>query len=335
MSNRLQQLRCQLATKWPSPLHYPIITINGCAIIFSTLIEVWIKLGKFISLHSAERAAIKLLAGTLGLPALEPGWVWLAGAGPGDPGLMSLHTLHAVSDADVILTDALVNADLLAVRRPEARVVDAGKRAGRRSCPQAAISRQLVSHARKGLRVLRLKGGDPFVFGRGAEEALALVRAGIPFRVVPGVTAGIGGIAYAGIPATHRDTNQSVTFITGTTANGAAPILDWEAIARGSPTIVLYMARRHAGEIAGKLIAAGRSPREPAAIISNASLATQATIITELAELGQTALGADTPAILVIGENVRLAAGLDWAGALSGRILDADPLGRNRLSETA
>jgi uroporphyrin-III C-methyltransferase len=193
----------------------------------------------------------------------------------------------------------------------------------------------MIAYARKGLRVLRLKGGDPLVFGRGGEEALALVKAGIPFRIVPGVTAGIGGLAYAGIPATHRDTNQAVTFVTGTTANGAAPELDWEAIARGSPTIVLYMARRHAGEIAGKLIAAGRNPREPAAVISNASLAAQATKITELAQLGEAASGADTPAILVIGENVRLAAGLDWIGALAGRVLDADPLGRNSLSETA
>jgi uroporphyrin-III C-methyltransferase len=292
-------------------------------------------LGELLSLQSPERAAIKLLAGSLGLAILQPGWVWLAGAGPGDPGLASLHTLHAIADADVILTDALANGELLAVRRPDAVIVDAGKRAGKRSCPQAAISRQLISYARKGLRVLRLKGGDPFVFGRGGEEALALVKARIPFRIVPGVTAGIGGIAYAGIPATYRDTNQSITFVTGTSANGAAPELDWDAIARGSPTIVIYMARRHAGEIARRLIAAGRSPKEPAAVISNASLNTQTTAITDLASLGQAALGADTPEILVIGENVRLAAGLDWFGALSGRVLDADPLGRNRFSKTA
>jgi uroporphyrin-III C-methyltransferase len=292
-------------------------------------------LGELLSLQSPERAAIKLLAGSLGLAILQPGWVWLAGAGPGDPGLASLHTLHAIADADVILTDALANGELLAVRRADAVIVDAGKRAGKRSCPQAAISRQLILYARKGLRVLRLKGGDPFVFGRGGEEALALVKARIPFRIVPGVTAGIGGIAYAGIPATYRDTNQSITFVTGTSANGAAPELDWDAIARGSPTIVIYMARRHAGEIARRLIAAGRSPKEPAAVISNASLNTQTTAITDLASLGQAALGADTPEILVIGENVRLAAGLDWFGALSGRVLDADPLGRNRFSETA
>jgi len=181
---------------------------------------------------------------------------------------------------------------------------------------------------------VRLKGGDPFVFGRGGEEALALVRAGIPFRVVPGVTAGIGGLAYAGIPVTHRDVNQAVTFVTGSGTNGRAPDVDWDAIAKGSPTIVLYMARRHAAEIAAKLIAAGRDPNEPAAIVSSASLDQQTTVVTTLSQLGQNAAEADTPAILVIGENVRLAEGLDWLGAITkGRVLDPDPLKRNRLSD--
>jgi len=236
--------------------------------------------------------------------------------------------------ADVILSDALVNPALLKLARPDAEIVDAGKRGGKASPSQDNISQRLVAYARRGLRVLRLKGGDPFVFGRGGEEALALVRAGIPFRIVPGVTAGIGGLAYAGIPATHRDTNQAVTFITGSGANGSAPELDWNAIAKGSPTIVLYMARKFAGEIAAKLIAAGRSPNEPAAIISNASLENQMTAMTSLGELGTAAALADAPAILVIGENVRLAAGLDWLGAaLKGRVLDPDPLGRDRLTD--
>lgn len=288
-----------------------------------------------VSLHTADHRVVKQLAARLGLPSLEPGWVWLAGAGPGDPGLASLNTIHAIADADVILCDALVSRELLKLSRPDATIVNAGKRGGKPSSSQTAISAQLVSHARKGMRVLRLKGGDPFVFGRGAEEALSLVKAGIPFRIVPGVTAGIGGLAYAGIPATHRDTNQAVTFITGTSVNGHAPALDWLAIAKGSPTIVLYMARRHAREIAANLVAAGRSPHEPAAIVSNASLENQVTTITELARLGDLAPDADAPAILVIGENVRLASGLDWLGALSGRLLNPDPLGRNPLSETA
>jgi uroporphyrin-III C-methyltransferase len=290
-------------------------------------------IGSVLSLGTDSRAAVRRLAEALALPRIEPGWVWLAGAGPGDPGLASLHTLHAIAEADVILTDALLNKALLVLARSDAQIVDAGKRGGKPSATQETISRRLISYARKGLRVLRLKGGDPFVFGRGAEEALALVRASIPFRVVPGVTAGIGGLAYAGIPVTHRDTNQAVTFITGSGVGGRAPDLDWSAIAKGSPTIVLYMARKHAGEIAGRLIAAGRDSNEPAAIISNASLDGQTTILTRLGALGDAAAMADTPAILVIGENVRLAAGLDWLGAISGRLLDPYPLGREPLSD--
>ena len=288
-----------------------------------------------VRLGAENRAAIARLADTLGLARLEPGWVWLAGAGPGDPGLASLQTLAAIADADVILSDALVNPALLGLARPDARIVDSGKRGGRPSPKQASISRELILHARRGLRVLRLKGGDPFVFGRGGEEAQALVAEGIPFRIVPGITAGIGGLAYAGIPATHRDTNQALTFITGQSAGGALPDLDWAAIAKGSPTIVLYMARRTVGEIAARLIAAGRSPSEPAAIVSNASLENQTTRVTTLSELGTIAAEADTPAIIVIGENVRLAAGLDWLGASKGtRTLETDPLGRNSLKNT-
>jgi uroporphyrin-III C-methyltransferase len=287
-----------------------------------------------LALGADNRAALRRLTEALDLPRLQPGWVWLAGAGPGDPGLASLHTLAAIAEADVILTDALLNPKLLELRRPDAKVVDAGKRGGRPSPRQEAISRQLVHYARRGLRVLRLKGGDPLVFGRGGEEALALVRAGIPFRIVPGVTAGIGGLAYAGIPATHRDTNQALTFITGSGANGRAPELDWQAIAKGSPTIVLYMARKHAGVIAAKLMAAGRAGSEPAAIVSNASLESQTTRVTTLDRLGELAAEADAPAIIVIGENVRLAQGLDWLGAaLFGKKLDPDPLGRDGLNE--
>jgi len=287
-----------------------------------------------LALGTGNRAALRHLADTLSLPRLEAGWVWLAGAGPGDPGLAALHTLTAISDADVIFVDALVNRALLRLARPDASIIDSGKRGGRPSPAQDTISRRLVLAARRGKKVLRLKGGDPFVFGRGGEEALALVRAGIPFRVVPGVTAGIGGLAYAGIPVTHRDVNQAVTFVTGNGVAGRAPDLDWGAIARGSPTIVLFMARKHAGEIAAKLIAAGRAANEPAAIVSSASLDEQATMTTTLAQLGESAAAADAPAILIIGENVRLSAGLDWLGALRyGRVLDPDPLRRDRVSE--
>jgi uroporphyrin-III C-methyltransferase len=284
-------------------------------------------------LGAESRTELHRLTKTFDLPRLQPGWVWLAGAGPGDPGLASLHTLNAIADADVVLVDALVNKALLKLARPDAEIVDSGKRAGKPSPVQKTISQRLISYARKGLRVLRLKGGDPLVYGRGGEEALALVRAGIPFRIVPGVTAGIGGLTYAGIPATHRDTNQALTFITGQTAGGHAPDLDWEAIGRGSPTIVLYMARKHASAIAAKLIAAGRDPNEPAAVVSNASLDEQTCLVTTLGGLGDVTGTSEPPSIVVVGENVRLAAGLDWLGAaLRGRKLDPDPLGRERLS---
>jgi uroporphyrin-III C-methyltransferase len=267
----------------------------------------------------------------LGLPVFEKGHVWLAGAGPGDPGLITALGIHALQHADVVLYDALLDEALLKLTRPSAELVYAGKRAGKRSCKQNDISRTLVSLARKGKRVLRLKGGDPLVFGRGAEEALTLARAGVPFRIVPGVTAGIGGLAYAGIPATHRDTNHVVTFLTGHGADGKLPDLDWMSIAKGSPTIVLYMARKYAGEIAAKLIEAGRAPDEPAAVVVDASSERQSVQVTTLAQLGEAVGGTTAPTILVVGENVRLREGLDWLGALSGKMLEPYPLGRESL----
>jgi uroporphyrin-III C-methyltransferase len=272
-------------------------------------------------------------ANALRLPAFEKGWVWLAGAGPGDPGLITALGLHAIEHADVILYDALVNPALLQLARSRAELVFAGKRAGVKSCKQSDISRTLVALARKGKRVLRLKGGDPFVFGRGGEEALALTRGGVLFRIVPGVTAGIGGLAYAGIPVTHRDTNSAVTFITGHGADGKLPKLDWAALAKGSPTLVLFMARKHAGDIAAKLMAAGRMPNEPAAIVSDATFDKQHVIVTTLAMLGEAAAASTAPAIIVIGENVKLRDGLDWLGALAGRVLEPYPLGRAKLSD--
>ena len=194
------------------------------------------------------------------MPAFEPGWVWLAGAGPGDPGLVTVLGLHAIAEADVILYDALVNEALLEARAAQCRTdLCRQARAARSRCKQSDISRTLVSLARKGQRVLRLKGGDPFVFGRGGEEALTLARAGVPFRIVPGVTAGIGGLAYAGIPVTHRDTNHAVTFVTGHgSRRKIARRSIGHAVAKGSPTLVFYMALAHADAIARQLIDAGR-----------------------------------------------------------------------------
>ncbi len=282
----------------------------------------------------AERAALAGLARALDLPEFAPGSVWLAGAGPGDPGLITAIGLHAIGQADAILHDALINPRLLKLARPGAELLYVGKRGGKRSCKQTDISRTLVSLARKKKRVLRLKGGDPLVFGRGAEEALELARAQVPFRIVPGVTAGIGGLAYAGIPLTHRDTNHSVAFITGHGHDGKLPPLDWASIARGTETIVIYMGRKFARDIAARLIAGGRAPNEPAALVSNASFADQQVRVVTLATLGDAAEETDKPALIVIGENVRLREGMDWLGALAGRVLEPDPL-RNRALKSA
>ena len=256
----------------------------------------------------------KAIIAALNLPPFEKGFVWLVGAGPGDPGLITALGLMALSDADFILYDALVDERLLKLARKGAGLIFAGKRAGVTSCKQSDISNLLIDLARKGGRVLRLKGGDPFTFGRGGEEAGALARARVPFRIVPGITAGIGGLAYAGIPVTHRDTNHAVTFITGHGADGKLPKLDWQAVGKGSETLVFYMARKFAGEIAGALIAAGRKPDEPAAIVANAARADQRVIVTTLSELGRAAEAAPALSILVVGENVRLREQLDWLG---------------------
>ena len=277
-----------------------------------------------ISLNAAERTAASRLAETLGLPDFAPGWVWLAGAGPGDPGLITILGLHAIAHADVVLYDALVNPALLKLARPGAELIFAGKRRGRPSAQQGDISRSLVSLARKGLRVLRLKGGDPFVFGRGGEEALTLARAGIAFRIVPGVTAGIGGLAYAGIPATHRDTNSAITFITGQTSGGALPsAVDWEAMARGTAVLVIYMALNNLDAIARRLIAAGRAADEPVAIISKATTDEQRVIETTLARAAQDAADAaiEPPALIAIGPVVKLRRELDWLGQLAENTL--------------
>lgn len=263
-------------------------------------------------------------------PAFEPGWVWLVGAGPGDPGLLTLNAAHALSSADVVVYDALVDERILDLARPGAELIYAGKRGGRPSPKQRAISLRLVELAREGHRVLRLKGGDPFVFGRGGEEALTLVEHAIPFRVVPGITAGTGGLAYAGIPATHRDTNSAVTFITGHSVTGEVPDnLDWQALARGAPVIVLYMAVKHMGLIAEKLIAGGRDPDEPVAFVSSAATADQTVLETTLGEAGAAAAAVTPPAVIAIGPVVSLRPALDWLGAARGeRTLVADPLGR-------
>ncbi len=251
----------------------------------------------------------------LGLPEFRPGSVWLVGAGPGDPGLLSALALHALDHADTVVYDALVDPRILALARPGAAMEYAGKRGGRPSPSQPDISARLVRLAQDNLRVLRLKGGDPCVFGRGGEEALALAEARIPFRIVPGISAGIGGLAYAGIPVTHRDLASAVTFVTGHDRAGAVPEgIDWAAIAKGSPAIVLYMGLNHLAGIAARLIAAGRPPDEPVAIVSKATTPDQRVVIAPLATAAEQAAAANLegPTIIAIGNIVRLHDKLDW-----------------------
>lgn len=272
------------------------------------------------------------------LPSLTPGHVWLTGAGPGDPGLLTLLAAKALSEADVIVHDALVNEECLKLARPDAELEYAGKRGGKPSAKQRDISLRLVELAKAGKRVLRLKGGDPFVFGRGGEEALTLIEHGVPFRIVPGITAGIGGLAYAGIPVTHREINHAVTFLTGHDSSGLVPDrIDWEAIGRGSPVIVMYMAMKHIGHIAAELISAGRRPDEPVAFVCDAATASQRVLETTLgeAERAVSASGLEPPAIVVVGEVVRLRPSLDWLGALAGRTLEPDPFADRAKKDSA
>lgn len=250
-----------------------------------------------------------------GFPAFEPGHVWLVGAGPGAPGLITLLGYHALGQADAIVYDALVAQGLLDMANPEAELIYAGKRGGKPSPKQADISLRLVELARSGRRVLRLKGGDPFMFGRGGEEAGTLARARVPFRIVPGVTAGIGGLAYAGIPVTHRDTNHAVIFLTGHDDTGDVPQgVDWAAIANAAPVIVMYMAVKHLASIAAKLLAAGRDRQDRLAIVARATGSDQTVIETTLGEAGGLAQAQDlpTPAVVVLGPVSKYREQLDW-----------------------
>ena len=271
-------------------------------------------------------------------PTLEAGWVWLCGAGPGDPGLLTLHAVNALVQADVVIYDALVQETILEWA-PKAEHIFAGKRGGKPSAKQRDISLHLVDLARAGKKVLRLKGGDPFVFGRGGEEAQTLVQHGVPVRIIPGISAGIGGLAYAGIPVTHRDINQSVTFVTGHDQSGNTPdSLDWMSISKGSQVIVIYMGMKHIAQISARLIAAGRPMSEPVAVVTTATTihqrvleTTLGTIITDIKTAGM-----EPPAIICVGQSVLMRQVLDWQGHAAGEVpRNMDPLGRGRPAETA
>jgi len=246
-------------------------------------------------------------ASPAGVP-FEPGTVWLVGAGPGDPGLLTLHALEALKNADVIVYDALVSDRVLSLAAPEARREFAGKRGGRPSHSQRDITLRLIDLARQGLRVLRLKGGDPFVFGRGGEEVKALAEAGVRFRIVPGITAGIGGLAYAGIPATSRETNQALILVAGHPAADGEDRINWEALAAIGQPLVVYMGLSRLAEIAGRLIAGGMAPETEVAVLIEATLPDQQVIETTLgaARDGLRQDRAAAPALVVIGAIVGL-----------------------------
>jgi uroporphyrin-III C-methyltransferase len=244
------------------------------------------------------------------LPAMRPGEVWLAGAGPGDPALLTLQALAGLRQAELVVHDALIDPRILALA--SGALVPAGKRGGQPAAHQGDINDELIRLARTGARVLRLKGGDPFVFGRGMDEVAALAAAGIAFRIVPGVTAGLAGLTAALIPATARGVNRALLLATGHGADGAADALDWAAVARLGQPVVLYMGLARIGAIADALVAGGMPATTPAAAIASATLPAQRVLVSTLgalaAEIAASELAA--PVIVVIGEIVRLRAEL-------------------------
>jgi uroporphyrinogen III methyltransferase / synthase len=245
----------------------------------------------------------------------RPGVVYLVGAGPGDPGLITARALELIETADVILHDRLIPTGALDAARSDAELIHVGKRPGDPEVPQPQIEKLMVERARAGRSVVRLKGGDPFTFGRGGEEAEALAEAGVPFEVVPGVTAGVAAPAYAGIPVTHRDHASAVAFVTGhEDPDKDESALDWEALAAFPGTLVIYMGVKRLPEIAQRLLAAGRSASEPAAAVERGTMSGQRTVTASLAEIAATADGAGLhpPAVVVIGSVAARTDALGW-----------------------
>jgi uroporphyrinogen III methyltransferase / synthase len=236
------------------------------------------------------------------------GVVYLVGAGPGDPGLMSVRSLELIASADAIFYDRLIPPGALGAARADAELVYVGKQPGVPSVPQEEIGARLADAAREGKSVVRLKGGDPFVFGRGGEEGEALRQAGIEFEVVPGITAGVAATAYAGIPVTHRDDASAVAFLTGhEDPEKEESALDWEALARFPGTLVFYMGVKRLAENAAALIEAGRSAEEPAAAIERGTWPGQRTVTATLGTIAEavTREGVKAPALIAVGEVVR------------------------------
>ena len=247
--------------------------------------------------------------------AARPGTVYLVGAGPGDPGLMTARALELVASADAIVCDRLIPSGALAGARVDAEVHDAGKRPGGRSVSQEETNALLVRLARAGRSVVRLKGGDPFVFGRGGEEAQALVASGVAFEVVPGITAGLAAPAYAGVPVTHRELSSAVALVTAHEDPAKEEsALDWEALARFPGTLVLYMGVARLAATADRLIACGRAASEPAAVVEHGTLPHQRTVAAPLGEIAVRAqeLGVRPPAVTLVGDVAGLRHELAW-----------------------
>ncbi|WP_028864340.1 siroheme synthase CysG [Psychromonas aquimarina] len=252
------------------------------------------------------------------------GDVALVGAGPGDPSLLTLKALQLMQQADVVLYDRLVSSEILDLVRRDADLISVGKEAGNHEVGQSRTNQMLVEYALQGRKVVRLKGGDSFIFGRGGEELEELVEAGIAFQVVPGITAASGCSAYAGIPLTHRDFAQSVTFVTGhRKANGEQ--LNWKALSISNQTLVVYMGLIQSEEIQTQLIANGRSPDTPVALINKGTSSQQHVVIGKLSELVLLGGGLAGPTLMIIGEVVSLAEKLAWYKPESNQKLSRDP----------
>ncbi|WP_027410742.1 uroporphyrinogen-III C-methyltransferase [Anoxybacillus tepidamans] len=242
------------------------------------------------------------------------GKVYLVGAGPGDPELITVKGLNCIKKADVILYDRLINEELLTYAKQNAELIFCGKLPGYHTMQQETINRFLVHHAKKGKIVVRLKGGDPFVFGRGGEEAEALVKHGIEFEVVPGITSGIAAAAYAGIPVTHRHFSSSIAFITGHRREGSSEEMKWESLAKGIDTLAIYMGVKNLPYIREQLLKHGKPPSTPVAVIQWGTLYEQRTVTATLETIVETIQQKqiENPSMIIIGEVVALREKIQW-----------------------